>query len=603
MSRIVDTRVTSAPPASVIPSGLILRVCTNNPFYVISAGLFLVGLRVSRVDIPQDQQSWSLVQAWSLMAALAAYTLLLAGTASLLVRFGNVWDDVRTVLLLVVLMFLATSVTFDEVMFVDPVSGLACSLGGFAFAVAVTEALLRSVRLRLPELFRVPYYLALGLFFFYPPVLSTLHDGAHFEAPREESLQWALYGFATAAGLVALTLLPAVRRGPAYVAQNGSPWRWPLYPWVLFGLLGLAVPARAFLLCVSLDPLTGDDRALNMFGLYFLAPFGMAIAVLLLEMGLTSGLRNVSRAALVVPAAMVLLTLIGNRSDRIYTGFCNLFAARLGCDPLVLTLLAAACFYGYAALRRVPAASEALTAALVALAFVGPHTMDRQLLGGPHTLPFLLAGALQIGIGLWRRDVWRCLGGTAAIAIGGAVALPADNGIGQLRWPLAFHLEVFGLLTLGAVFDDRLGKGLRIAAASLFAAAAVLATFGGFKAPPQVPSWAMATYPAGVAILLTGYGLLVRDKRCFGPAAASGTGWLIGFAWRGFTALRQVVAGLNLIGLSLAFFVVALLISLAKAGALKRWLDPWLAKMEYRKPAPAGVARNVVSAPPAEEDE
>mgnify|MGYP000126314188 CR=1 FL=1 len=33
-----------------------------------------------------------------------------------LVRFGNVWDDVRTVLLLVVLMFLATSVTFDDVL-------------------------------------------------------------------------------------------------------------------------------------------------------------------------------------------------------------------------------------------------------------------------------------------------------------------------------------------------------------------------------------------------------------------------------------------------------------------------------------------------------
>lgn len=605
MSRIVDTRVKSAPPAppaSVLPPGWFLRVCTKNPFYVLSAALFFVGVRVSRVEIPQDQQTWSLVQAWSLMAAMAAYTLLLAGTAALLVRFGNVWDDVRTVLLLVVLVFLATSVTFDEVMFVDPISGLSCHLGGFLFAVAVSEGLLRFTRLRLPPLFRTPYYLSIGLFFFYPVCLSPLYDATKFPPVRGEAIQWGLYGFSTMAGLVALTLLPAVYRGPRYVANNGSPWRWPLYPWALFVMLALAVPARAFLLCWSLDPLTSDERALSMFGLYFLAPFGMAIAVLLLELGRTSGRRGVLYAALVVPAVMALFTLIGNRGDLIYQGFRTIFAHRLGCDPLVLTLLMAVCFYGYAALRRVHAATEALTAALVVLAFVGPHTMDHLVLGGPHTLPFLLAGALQMGLGLWRRDAWRCLAGTAAIAVGGAVALPGDNGLGQMRWVLAFHLEVAGLLTLGAVFDDRLGKGLRIAAASLFAAAALLTTFGRFNTPPQLPGWALSTYPAGVAILLTVYGLVVRDRRCLAPASVSGAGWLLGVGWRGFTALRQVVAGLNFIGLSLAFFAVAILISLAKAGVLKPWLEPWLPK-DSRRHVPAGVAQKVMSAPAADAED
>ena len=37
-----------------------------------------------------------------------------------LVRFGNVWEDVRTVLLLVVVMFLATSVTFDDLFVAQP---------------------------------------------------------------------------------------------------------------------------------------------------------------------------------------------------------------------------------------------------------------------------------------------------------------------------------------------------------------------------------------------------------------------------------------------------------------------------------------------------
>jgi len=130
-----------------------------------------------------------------------------------------------------------------------PGRGFACYLGGLLLAVAVSEGVLRGIRLRLPAWFRVPYYLILALFFLYPLALSPLLDG-----PRSEALLWGLFGFSPAAGLVFLTLLPAIRRGPDYVRANGSPWRWPLYPWVLFGLLACAVPARAFLLCWSMGP-------------------------------------------------------------------------------------------------------------------------------------------------------------------------------------------------------------------------------------------------------------------------------------------------------------------------------------------------------------
>src|SRR5262249_52433446 len=142
----------------------------------------------------------------------------------------------RTVLLLVVLMFLATSVTFDEVLVSSPERGLVCYLGGLLFAVAVTEGVLRGIRLRLPAWFRGPYYLILALFFLYPLALTPLLD-----RPRSEALMWGLFGFSAAAGLAFLSLLPAVRRGPGYVCFNGSPWRWPLYPWALFGLLAAAV--------------------------------------------------------------------------------------------------------------------------------------------------------------------------------------------------------------------------------------------------------------------------------------------------------------------------------------------------------------------------
>src|SRR5947207_443701 len=154
MTPLPDVRITSAPPP--VPRRRLLRwVSTNNPFYVLSAGLFLAGLWVSFGAQSRE------VDTWALMSGLAGYTLLLAVTACLLVRFARVWDDVRTVLLLVVLMFLATSITFDSVLTVDPERGSVCYLAGLALAVLVSEGVLRGIRLRLPALFRVPYYLVL----------------------------------------------------------------------------------------------------------------------------------------------------------------------------------------------------------------------------------------------------------------------------------------------------------------------------------------------------------------------------------------------------------------------------------------------------------
>src|SRR4029079_5313193 len=113
-------------------------------FYIISAGLFLFGLRMSFGEQASD------IDSWALMSGLAGYTLLLSAAALVLVRFAGVWNDVRTVLLLVVLMFLATSVTFDELLVLDRERGAKFYLGGLGFAVAITEGLLRGIRLRFP---------------------------------------------------------------------------------------------------------------------------------------------------------------------------------------------------------------------------------------------------------------------------------------------------------------------------------------------------------------------------------------------------------------------------------------------------------------------
>ncbi len=560
-----EFRSASAPPLNWGTRWLLRRLCPSNPFYVLSAGLFLMGLWGS------FEARDGIVQTWALMSGLGGYTLLLAVTACLLVRFGNVWDDVRTVLLLVVLMFLATSVTFDEVLVVDPGRGVACYVVGLLFAVAVSEVLLRGIRLRLPGWFRAPYYLILALFFLYPLALSPL-----LAQPKSEALMWALFGFSPAAGLVFLTLLPAIRRGPGYVRDNGSPWPWPLYPWVLFGVLAVAVPARAFLLCWSFHLLGGIDHDRLIFGPYFLVPFGLTVAVLVLELGLVSFRRGRTRAAawvaLAAPAGLVALAMIGHRPDPIYQGFLATVSARLGGDPLFLTLLASAGFYGYAAARRMPLATEALTAVLAALAVVGPDTLSRGNLVAPQPAPILAAAALQLGLGAWRGNAWRCLFGGVALAVAATLAVPGESSAASHRGLLAFHLLLAALLGVGAAFDGVLARLLRGVGAGLVLLVCLAAIFGEVDAPAGLPDWMVGAYPVVMAVFLAGYGLLLVHRPALAIAGTVLACWLATAGWQGYFALRRVVPGLDQMALSLALFIVAILVSLGKSGVLSRWI-------------------------------
>lgn len=395
MSDVVDARITTLPPSAfpLRPNNSLVRwICTSNPFYALSAALFLAGLWISFGGQTQ------VVQTSALMSGLAGYTLLLAGTALLLVRYAKVWDDARTVLLLVVLMFLATSVTFDEVLVDDLERGAICYLGGLLFAVAVSEGVLHGIRLALPGWFRLSYYLILALFFLYPLALRPFVPD-----PRSEELAWGLFGFSSVAGVAFLTLLPAIRRGADYGRDNGSPWRWPLYPWTLFGVLALAVPARAFLLCWSMHLLTGSDAEQLLFGGYFLVPFGFALAILLLEIGIVSRNAVVKLCALTTPLTLIAVAYFGHRSDPVYQEFVETFTLRLGGSPVLLTLLASVLFSAYAAVRHRLAVAVVATGLFLGVAvatWYGYFALRQVVAGLDHLALSLLLFALAVLISL-----------------------------------------------------------------------------------------------------------------------------------------------------------------------------------------------------------
>ena len=260
-------------------------------------------------------------------------------------------------------------------------------LGGLAFSVVVSELVLRGVRLRLPILFRLPYYALLALFFLYPLLLGP------WQGPENDPhLRWLLAGFSPLAGLATLTLLPAIRRGANYVRDNGSPWQWPWYPWPLFVVLGVGVGLRSYALCVSFHPSRGPA---TMFEPYFLVPFLFAVNVLLLEIGIASRRPALLRWMMAAPLGLLLLS-TWTFSVPESINLRRMLLDACGCSPLFLTLVAVTALYAVALVRRVPHAVHWLTMATALLVVVGPSTDGFH---GPCTLrawPLALLAAMQL---------------------------------------------------------------------------------------------------------------------------------------------------------------------------------------------------------------
>ncbi len=430
------------------------------------------------------------------------------------------------------------------------------------FAVAVSEGMLRGIRLRLAPFFRAPYYFVVTLFFLYPVALTPLID-----QPRSEELSWAMFGFSPAAALVFLTLLPAIRRGREYVRDNGSPWCWPWYPWTLFGVLAFAVPARSALLCWSMHhvPSTGGEPYI--FGPYFLVPFGLAIAVVLLEIGLVERRRGVAAGALLVPPILVFLTLVGHSAEPTYQWFLERFISRLGGTPLYLTLLISAGFFAYAALRRVPMALDALMAALVAIAFVAPGTLDLSELVPPRMLPILVVAVAQTAIGLARRNIGRSVIGSAFLV---AAAMIAMRGTARkaIRGPSPFTSRSWPRWEWVQYSTTGWARFLRTLGASMAVLGSLFVLTGRIERSPSIAAGAIEVYPLVVCMIIAGYGFVLGHRISLASAGLIAFSWLASVGWRGYCSLRQFAAGIDYIAIGMLLFSLAVLTSMVKGGLL-----------------------------------
>ncbi len=533
---------------------LLRFIYTNNPFYVISAGLTLWGLY-------QSFDTSVLIQSNALMACMAGYILLLAVSSVLLIRVGQVWDDVRTMLLLVVLLLLAVSLSFDKALSTNPDVGQYYFYGGLVFAVVISEAVLHGTRLSLPMLFRLPYHSILGVFFLYPVAIRHwIHN------PKDPVLQWALFGFSSVAAVAFLTLLPAIRRGATFIRLNGSPWRWPWYPWTLFGVLAFGVAMRSYCLCVSFHPVKGMS---TMFAPYFLVPFLLVLCLLILEIGLKAKHRAAIRFALVAPLVIIPLAIVGTQAGDF--GFRQMLTNTLGGSPLFFTALGVAGFHGYALLRRATYAAEALTASLALLCVCGRQTEGVETLVVPQLVPLLLIAVLQGWLTVWHRSSLRCLAAAGCLLT--AIALHTSLGsLAGYRAVAAGHGLLFVALLIGLGFHDRFARFLQYAGALTMVIFSQASNAVDTNVLGGLPEWLPAVYPALMGTLALGYGYVAGNKWFYAAAGLTLVGWFVTVVWQYYPAARRWVPGLDYILLGMAFFALALAVSLLKTGLPQRLL-------------------------------
>jgi len=572
-----DRAHSQAAPAVDSPSGddslrhLLRFVYTHNPFYVISAACVFYGLRGTFDD------HWGELDTFALLAALAVYTVVLAVTAWAIVRWGGVWQDARSLLVLVIVSLLSMSMTFDDRLVVHRSAASACFLLGLVFAIAISEGVLRALRIRLPMLYRIPYHLLLGLFYLYPlwlasadPLVSNSLDSN--SQSGEFDLRLRLLGFPLLAGTLLLTLWPAIRRGPWYVRSNGTPWGWPLYPGVLFGVLAFGACARAHCLTISFDLVPGTS---GVFDWYFLVPVLFSCAVLLLEAGVASRSHVACSVALVSPIVLAMFAVRNGDLTPVAEQFRSELTAAYG-SPLFWTTLAAVAFFGVAALRQISGGLAMLVATSAVYVVVGPGTEDLSTLAAPSAL----ALTPLLGIAAWRG--WRqpsaahlFLISIVSIAIATLVLEGTPFATYGLAAPL--HLTWLAAVIVAARFADPFARALRYASAAALGLAGVLALAGREPLFPDISQLARLTY-LGLLIAVAALSWSATRRRIYLTVGIINLLLLmLASSVQLYEILRWRVEGLKPLLWGVAFFVLAVVISFAKGGVWQS-LSAWAAR-------------------------
>lgn len=552
----------TASPVSRGPSPLaaVLRsLYTNNPFYLVSAVLILYGLHVSF-----RPEAGQLINPWALMAIFCGYAVVLAATAYLIIRVGKVWEDARSIVLVLLLLIVAISVSFDEMINTSPAQGYGLLLFGLGFATAISEALFRGLSLRLPWLFRYPYYAILALFFVYPLFVSQEVT----ELPRA-TVDLRIYLFSTVAGCVFLTLIPAIRRGARLVGDNGTPWQWPWFPWAAFAFLAVGVVLRSYGLSLAFSPAKGMEST---FGVYYLVPFFLALLVLALEIGIVEKRDSLTAVVTWVAPALFVLSIPMDGGSAPYREFLALLTDSAS-SPIYQSVIGLLIFYAYAWIRGARQGEWGLALALLLTCVIGRRTVSPATLETVHWWPLAVLGGVETWQAIDRRSSARSFIAATCVLASLSIGFK-DTAFTAYDGAVPLHLTVAAALVIGVVFHDEFALVLRRICAVLLP----LACLAAFKSEQanSLPETLRMAYLLALTSLAIGYWRLAGDRWfLFAGGASAACSVLTGTGSLHATWSRSVGArGFAPLVWGTLSFGLAVLISARKAHLFRRLRAP-----------------------------
>ena len=309
--------------------------------------------------------------------------------------------------------------------------------------------------------------------------------------------RWLILGFSVVAATAILSIIPAIRQGHVYVAKNGTPWDWPMFPFSVFVLLGVGLCGRLALLSMSFDPTSGSGSIL---GSYLYVPIFLATLIVLLEIGIVQEIEGLTVSSIMAAPFAILLAMNWDMDDG-QLQFINKITFEFGA-PIWLTMIALIGLFSMARWRKVAGAGFLLTGASIAAI-----VFDRDgLLVSEFSQISVWPCCLLAGMQLASKDQRRRSGHwfVASVWMSPVVARIGESATSEgLGLPIGLHGLVIAALLIGFSFKDRFALQLRIAVAvclPLLAMTFWLSSFTDSRLEPWTVLYAVALAALSFAV-------------------------------------------------------------------------------------------------------
>ncbi|MEM6690454.1 MAG: hypothetical protein AAF664_13560 [Planctomycetota bacterium] len=526
----------------------------HNPFYLFSCFLVLYGLQdgVSHRGNLLEQTQW-------LVGGIAIYTSLMLVTCIAVVRLARVWEDARSIAMVLLIGLVALSAAQDQLCLAEGDLALSIAAISLGFAVFTVEQLLRRCQLRLHLCYRLSVHGILFVFFAFPPVLGYAVRNQYYAYANAGSLL-----FSICIAVVSLAILPALRQGRQATRKNGTPWSWPAYPLSAFVVLGVMGVIRSHALWMSF----GFRGVEVTFEPLLLLPILVALIIMLFETGVSlkqAGLRWT--AVTFIP--MILVCGLSN-DGRSFLPIQNEIRFIAG-SASTLTLLVAVLMICYLSVRRMKEINFLIPIGMTAIALVGETPGFLLQVGFTLQIFFLFAGVSLVVV-LWpfRHSDWMWT--TTSLLFTGLITwcshqtafVPEGNYV-------AGGFAFASCLLIGGLFQTPLGKALRLLAAfGLLGSSSYLCFLILDSSNPKV----------GLSLLLMGsaiaiaYQYWIRRRAWLGVVAIQSAETLSMIGW--IASESGYTGSINWgIGLGTLCFALGIITTSTKTHRFIQWRQRW----------------------------